>query len=39
VIQFFRLFPETCFGRQAIPWLTLDETWVEGDASPTVVMR
>lgn len=39
VIEFFRMFPETCFGRQALPWIIVDETWVEGDANPTVVIR
>lgn len=39
VIEIFRIFPETCFGQQALPWLIMDETWVEGDASPTVVLR
>jgi hypothetical protein len=39
IFEFFRLFPETCFGRQALPWLLVDETWVEGDPGPTVVIR
>jgi len=39
VFEFFRLFPETCFGRQALPWLIVDETWIDGEPSPTVVIR
>lgn len=39
IIEFFRLFPETCYGRQALPWLIVDETWIEGEATPTVVIR
>jgi hypothetical protein len=37
--EFFRLFPETCFGRQALPWLVVDEVWIEGETTPTVVIR
>lgn len=39
IIEFFRLLPETCYGRQAWPWLIVDETWIEGEAAPTVVIR
>ena len=39
VIEFFRILPETCYGRQAYPWIIVDELWIEGDTSPTVVIR
>jgi hypothetical protein len=39
VIEFFRVMPETCFGRQAYPWIIVDELWIEGEPSPTVVIR
>jgi len=39
VLEFYETIPEMCSGRQALPWLIVDEIWVEGDASPTVVIR
>lgn len=39
VIEFFSMVPEQCFGRQVSPWFIVDEMWVEGETSPTVVIR
>jgi hypothetical protein len=39
VLQFFRLVPEMCFGIASSPGIILDETWIEGDKGPTLVLR
>lgn len=39
VFEFFQMFPDMCYGQQSWPWVIVDETWVEGEAKPTVVIR
>ncbi|HRI63554.1 MAG TPA: hypothetical protein PK156_04935 [Polyangium sp.] len=39
VIEFFQMIFESCFGHQAWPWVVVDETWLENEPHPTVVLR
>jgi len=39
LLQFFELRHDMCVGVGFSPSVIVDETWLEGDASPTVVLR
>lgn len=39
VFGFFELVPDMCVGSSSTPLVTVDESWVAGEASPALVLR